>query len=106
MTNDAKRLLYKMYSEYKSRRKAGVSREDAQHFGSYEKVSALLPEDLPNDVDDYLRELDRSGYVDVFYADNRASETRLTTDAIEHIEQLPANCLKSVLDFVAKFIPW
>ncbi len=105
MTSDSKRLLYKMFSEYKSRRKKGINRQNALCFGSYEQIAPLLPDDLPEDVDEYLRELSRLGYIKAFYADDHVYDCCLTTEAVEKMENLPLDTFQSVLDFISKFIP-
>lgn len=105
MTSEAKKLLYKMYSEYKNRRKDDVDRRKASFFGSYEDISQLLSEKSSEDVDDCLRELNQLGFVRAKYADNHVYLCALTYEAIEHMEQLPADYFRSVVDFVTKFIP-
>ena len=105
MTSESKKLLYNMYSEYKLRRKNNMSRKDSVFFGSYEDVAQLSFDYSPADVDDFLRELNQLGFVRAKYADNHVYLCALTYEAIEHMEQLPADYFRSVVDFVTKFIP-
>lgn len=105
MTSDAKKLLFLMYCAYKNRRSNGKARQDAVLFGSYTDVAELMPDDLPDDVDDYIRELDRLGFVGVQYGDDHVYECWLKSSAIAKMEQLPLDYLRSVADFILRFIP-
>lgn len=106
ITKDAKKLLLLMYNEYQRRRKAGMTRSSAMSFGGAETIKkTLLPDELVQDIDDYIRELDRAGYVTASYADNTPWLCDLTTEAIQKIEKLPADTIKSIADFIGNFIP-
>ena len=106
ITNDAKKLLLSMYKEYQRRRKDGMQRSSSMSFGSGKTVQELLlPDESPEDVDDYLWELSRAGYVVTKNADNTVWHCALTTEAIQKIEKLPADTIKSVAEFISHFIP-
>lgn len=106
ITKDAKKLLLLMYKEYQSRRKKGMTRSSAMFFGGADTIKKdLLPDELLQDVDDYIRELHRAGYVTATYANNTVWLCELTTEAIMKIEKLPADTIRSIADFIANFIP-
>lgn len=106
MTRKSRKLLRKMYSEYKNRRKNKLDKQKAILFGSCEDVSQLFTELSLEDVDDCLRELEANGFIDALYGEHHIVHCSLTYEAIEHMEQLPADFLKTAFDFVIKFIPW
>lgn len=106
ITNDAKKLLLSMYKEYQRRRKAGMARSSAMSFSDAETIKkTLLPDELVQDVNDYLRELDRAGYITASYADNIVWLCDLTTEAIQKIEKLPTDTVKSIANFLSNFVP-
>lgn len=106
ITKDSKKLLLLMYKEYQRRRANGMDRRAAMNFNSAEAVhDLLLPKEDGNDVLDYLWELKRAGYIEGLDADNTLYTCYLTTKAIMTLEQLPADVLKSVAEFIGNFIP-
>lgn len=106
ITKDAKKLLLLMYKEYQRRRKKGMTRSDAMFFCGADTIKEdLLPDELLQDVNDYIRELHRAGYVTANYADNTVWLCELTTEAIMKIENLPADTLRSIADFIGNFVP-
>ncbi len=105
LTNDSKKVLYILYSEYKARRSAGSSKSDAVCFLSAESIrDDFFPDLLLEDVEDALRELGSEGYLNNLYADDTIALCFLTNDAITSIEQLPIDTLKSLLSFVSNFL--
>lgn len=107
LTNDAKKLLYLMYKEYRRRRKDGMERDNALFFDSSDAVhELLLPDESSKDTLSYLGELKRAGYVSGLNADNIIyGGLRLTYEAVTAIEQRPGEVLESVASFLANFIP-
>lgn len=106
ITKDSKRLLYILYKEYKSRRNNGTSKRRACYFESAKSIQQnFMPDELLEDVEEYLRELHRHEYVNNFYADNTIYDCYLSDAAISELEDLPKDTLLSVADFISKFIP-
>lgn len=106
LSKDAKTILYELYSEYKNRRKHGISKSDAKDFISGKSIhQTFFPNWIFDDVTDTLRELGRNGYLKNFYADNTVYACHLTDDAIVKLENVPKETFLSVTDFIAKFIP-
>ena len=106
LTNDAKKLLYVLYTEFTARRKVGISRNRAKFFRSAKSIQEnFAPDSCIEDVFDYLCELHRNGFVLNRYADNTVYECYLTDEAIVMLENLPKDTLLSVADFISKFIP-
>ena len=106
LTNDSKKVLYALYSEYKARRAVGSSKSDARFFGSAQSIQEnFFPDWLLEDLEDSLRELDRSGFLNNLYADDTIYHCCLSCSAIAPMENLPKELLKDVLSFASHFIP-
>lgn len=106
LTKDAKTVLYHMYKEYLIRRDNHISRRQAKNFGSASSIQAsLFPDWCLEDVEDILRELDRNGFLDVFYADNTVYSCELSDSAIVKMENQKWETVFNVADFIATFIP-
>ena len=106
LSSEAKKVLYALYCEYKARRAVGISKMDARFFRSAKSIQEDFLQDMPtSDVEDALRELDDSDFMENFYADGTIYTCNLTNEAISTIENLPKDILLNVLDFVSKFIP-
>ncbi|MCJ7848770.1 hypothetical protein MUB35_25960 [Blautia sp. NSJ-175] len=107
LTNDDKTILYELYTEYRHRRSAGMSREKSCDFKSCESIHDNFFPDIPiDDVDFSLRALSRNGYVKCFYGSNEILECHLTNNAVAYMESLPKETFLTVIEFVSKFIPW
>lgn len=105
LTKDAKRLLYILYKEYLNRRKHQVTKSRAVDFNCAESVhSDFMPEELLEDVEEYMRELGRNKFLENFYADNTIYSCYLTDYAICIMENLPKDTLVSVANFVSQFL--
>lgn len=106
LTKDAKKILYKLYSEYRDRRNHGFSKSSSKNFGSAKTVqSDFFPEFLLEDVEDSLRELGRNNFLDNKYADNTVYICYLSDYAIATMENLPKETLASIGNFISNFIP-
>lgn len=107
LTNDAKKLLYLMYKEYKKRRKSGIGRAEARNFDSSATIrESLSPDETIEDIDDMLKELFNAGYVNGLWADDVCyAALTLTNQAVQELEQAPAKTLESAASFLANFIP-
>lgn len=104
LTNDAKTILYKLYKEYRDRRKHGFPQSDSKNFGSAKTVhSEFFPNLLLEDVDVSLRELRDNNYIHGRLADGIVYTCELSDYAIATLESLPLNTLASVTDFILKF---
>ena len=105
MTSDAKKLLRALYKQYKKRRKSGCSRSASSHFGDVYDVHRICASKLlPEDVSDFLSELNRLGFIGAFYADNGPYECWLTDEAISYMEQKPFDLIKKIFPFISGFL--
>ena len=105
LTNDAKKLLYALYTEYKARRAVGSPRSDAKYFHSAESIQEnFLPDWILDDVEDTLFELEDAGLVEILRADNTITECFISDAAIATAEKQSSDVFASALDFVAKFV--
>ena len=90
LTKYDKKILYGLYSEYLSRRKAGLSISNSSNFSSGKSIHEnFFPDHLYEDVDYSLRNLGKSGYLKNMYADNEVYYCVLSNDAIAYMESLP-----------------
>ena len=106
LTKDSKKLLYILYKEYLNRRNNNVPKIRAVNFQSAESVQAnFMPDELLEDVEEYMRELGRNNFLNNSYADDTIYSSNLTDFAICKMEELPRDTFLSVTDFVSKFIP-
>ncbi len=113
MTNEAATVLHALYSQFLSRRKVGLSKQDACDFGSAESIrNDFCPKMLVEDVDSAMRELDRCGYLINDYGDETISQCILTTDAIIDCQNLNKdkfgniiNGFISLADFISALRP-
>ena len=105
LTNDADKLLGYMYKNYLERRKTGESRDNAIRMGDVEGIAQVAPKTKHEDIADLCRELDRAGYLQVYYADDTVYTSWLTPDAIIYLENRFKDGIKGVLGFLSQFIP-
>lgn len=106
LTKESKKILYVLYKEYEKRRKSGQSRSASRFFSSASDIQNNFFPSIPLiDIEDSLRELGRSGFLNNFYADNTIYICNLSDHAITTMEELPKDRLISITDFIAKFIP-
>lgn len=107
LTKDAKKPLYLMYKEYKTRRKNGIGRIEARNFDSSAAIrESLSLDETIEDIDDMLRELVRAGYVNGMWADETwYAMVTLTNQAVQELEQVPVKTLESAASVLANFIP-
>ncbi len=106
MTNDAKKMLYTLYQEYLSRRKAGEDKVHAKSFQNDQSIhDDFFPDWSVSDVRDTLLELEDLGYLYVFYADASVYWCRLENSAISLFENLPGDAIRNLASFIAQFIP-
>lgn len=102
LTNDAKKLLCKIYKSYLEKRKSGISKADANKFDSCESIHKdLVPKWIFSDVEDTCRELSQKNFIHCSWYDNTGLNIYLTTDAISILENRFKNNIKSVLSFIA-----
>ena len=105
LTRDAEKLIALIYKQYLERRKNGAFREDAKSFGSSKELKDLLHLDAPiEDLDSFCYELSNYGYLSVLSADDTAYEITLTNAGIADLERRFTDGLKSVVEFLTKFV--
>lgn len=105
LTKDAKKLLYILYKEYLNRRKHNVAKTRATDFDSASSVQFnFMPNELLEDVEEYMRELGRNDFLENFYADDTIYSCYLTDYAICTMETLPKDTLVSVANFISQFL--
>ena len=102
LTRESQYLLYIMYRSYLQDRKSGKAIRDSRYFD---------PEELHNqqfksyDLEDFfglLRELDRHGYADILYGNNKPIRCSLSDKAIRAGENKFKNQLNAVADGLIK----
>ena len=105
LTKDADKLLAMIYRNYLDKRKDGVDRDVAKRLGSSQtlKETLSLPYSL-GDVDSFCMELHDLGYLHVLPADNTVYHASLTNAGIARLENRFTDGLKSVVEFLTKFI--
>ena len=107
LTKEAKTVLYHMYKEYLVRRDNQIPRSQAKFFGSAESIHAsLFPDWSLEDVEDILCELGRNNFLNNDYADDTVYDCELSDSAIVKMESQKKEALRTVADFISKFIPW
>lgn len=102
LTNDAKYLISKMYSEYLEKRKSGKPKSDARSFFDIETVHKLMPEWSADDVLDTCWELKVKGLLNGSSASNSLIYISMTTDAIAILESSFKDKVNEVLEYVTK----
>lgn len=106
LTNDSKKILYKLYAEYRDRCKHGFSKSDSKNFDCAKSIhDNFFPDLLLEDVEDSLRELGRNNFLNNKYADNTVYICHLSDHAIATMENLPKETLTSIGNFLSNFIP-
>lgn len=104
LTKDAKTILYKLYMEYRDRRKHGFSKSDSKNFDCAKTIHTDFFPDLSlEDVDDSLLELKNNNFINGTCADGTMYTCELSDYAIATLENLPKDTLISVADFLLKF---
>lgn len=103
LTKDADALICVLYKKYCQDRKDGVSKVNAKLFDGSEQIfNELLPKWTYDDVDETCRELDRSGLVACFYADDVAQKVWFTDSGIVYMENRFKKGLSEVLEYLGK----
>ncbi|CRH18865.1 conserved hypothetical protein [Carnobacterium maltaromaticum] len=103
MTKDAKYLLAVIYKEYLLDINNGVSKNVAKQIGSSETINnKLVPDKLFDDVDETMRELERSYFLENFYADDVVYQSTLTDKSIVYMETKLVRGLKDMTEFLLK----
>lgn len=103
MTKDAKYLLAVIYKEYLLDINNGVSKNVAKQIGSSETINnKLVPDKLFDDVDETMRELERSYFLENFYADDVVYQSTLTDKSIVYMETKLVRGLKDLTEFLLK----
>ena len=106
LTNGARKTLAILYRAYTEKLKNNCDIFTSSIFGSSVSIQKnLMPNSTPENVDHWCRELHRNGYLNCLFANNIASETLLTDQAIREMENRFRKGAKEVTDFIAKLIP-
>lgn len=104
LTKDAKTILYKLYTEYRDRRKHGFPKSDSKNFSSAKEVhESFFPDLSIEDVDESLLELKNNNFINGIRADGTLYTCELSDYAIATLENLPKEALISAADFLLKF---
>jgi hypothetical protein len=102
ITKDANLMLCTLYKAYLEKRKAGTSKADAKYFGNHVKIQEqYFPDISPDDVDETLRELWRSKFIDARGYDGHVCYSTLTDDAIIYMENRFKRGLSEVIETIA-----
>lgn len=106
LTNDSKKILFKLYAEYRDRRKHGFSKSNSKDFDCAKTIHTdFFPDLLMEDIEDSLRELGRNGFLNNKYADDTVYICHLSDHAIATMENLPKEALTSFGNFISIFKP-
>lgn len=104
LSNDSKKILFKLYHEYRDRYKHGFHRSDSLKFGSADEIREKFFPELPlEDLLDSLLELSRNDFVHAHKASGTIYECELSDYAIATMEKLPKDIILSVVSFISKF---
>ena len=102
ITKDAEKMLVALYKTYLSRRKNGLSKQEACYFADdYFSTEKPFSEENCNDVNDTRIELGEAGLLRNFIG----GDCELTKPAIIYLENRFKNDLTDVLSVLAQFIP-
>lgn len=106
LTKDAHHMLVALYSSYRAKIAEGKSRRDAVIFGGAKDLhKTYFKNEHLADVEDWVRELHRNGFIDVpIYADGSPKIVIIKSETIAYMEKLPENKLKQYLDTVGGII--
>ena len=103
LTNDAKYLLSKLYSEYLNRRKSDMTKEQSIQFDDVENIhEKYMIEWKIEDVNFTCFELLNNSYILGQPADDSIIFIRLSTKAISELEVTFKDRINEVLDYAAK----
>ena len=106
ITKDANLMLCTLYKAYLEKRKAGISKADAKYFGNHDDIQKqYFPNISADDVDETLRELWRSKFIDAYVADDHVCDSTLTDDAIIYMENKFKKGLSEVIETIAALKP-
>lgn len=110
ITKEVNALLRALYKEYKRRRKAGISKEQARCFGDSDAIQTNIVNKWSiNDIDEACRELHGAGILNCFFIDNTVGESELTTHGIAYAESYTKkkfSTIISILDRLKALLPW
>lgn len=104
LTNDAKKILYKLYQEYYDMRKHGFSKSESNEFGSSEDIKNKFFPELPSaDIYSFLQELRKEHFLHAIPSSGILYECELSDHAIVTMENLPKDTLISIAAFILNF---
>jgi hypothetical protein len=102
LTNDADKLACIVYKQYLHMRNDGMSKANAKHFNhNFYTNIACLSKWHPDDIDETINELKRSGLVKKYMDGGFV----LLDEFIIYMETRFKNGIIEVTDFISKFIP-
>ncbi len=102
LTKDADLLVCCIYKEYLSRRKSGISKDDASLFeNDISTISDRISSWSKEDISDTLSELKEIAFVKI-YIDG---SFKITKELVIYMENRFKNGLTEVIEFISKFIP-
>lgn len=102
LTRESQYLLYIMYSSYLQDRKSGKAIRDSRYFDAEELHNQQFKSYDLEDFFELLRELDRHGYADIRYGNNKPMKCSLSDKAIRAGENKFKNQLNAVADGLIK----
>ena len=107
ITNDAKIILYKLYVEYRKRRKHGFSKPFSKNFGTFDDIhSNFFYDQLAENLNDFLNELIENGFLNDVCANDGIQKYELSNYAISTLEALPVKAFQSTKKFITDFFPF
>lgn len=102
LTNDSNYLILTIYKLYLRRRKSGESIINSKMFSPNKLYESLSDTLILEDYYELIRELDKSGYLIVKYANNVPKRIIISDKTIRACEQQFKNRLETVLDVLIK----
>lgn len=105
LTREAEYLLCELYHAYTERRKKGMSRSEARHFGSSQRIhDEYIPKWTIEDIDDAAMELKEKGLMQFLWADITVyANAHLTDDGIVYMDHRFGDKFDDLAQRIASF---
>lgn len=101
ITRDADKTICVIYKEFLTRRKSGISKIQASTF-SFETLQSLMPNEIKEDLFEYLRELKCADLINPIYL---SGDFHLSSNGIIYMEQRFGKTLDKIIDYLSKLVP-
>ena len=103
LTKDSDALICAIYKEYLQKLKNGNPKSKAKYLGSAEDIQySIVPKWVIENIEETLWELDRSGLLDCYPADNTVYSAVLNDAGISYMENRFKNGISEVLGYIER----